>query len=83
MNCAANADTNGVDLRPSGPTPAVQKPERKLAKAVIIDKAPGNAVGLPGQFVPNLPQTAGSTGVIKSYILPGNKTGVVSSHFEL
>jgi C-terminal processing protease CtpA/Prc len=27
--------------------------------------------------VPTLPNTAGSEGVIKSYVLPGNKTGVM------
>jgi len=51
--------------------------QRNQARAVIIDTAPANAVGLPAPFLPSLPQTAGSTGVIKSYILPGNKTGVM------
>ncbi len=38
---------------------------------------PKTAVGLPGPFLPTLSPTDGSTGVIKSFILPGNKTGVV------
>lgn len=50
---------------------------RPLARAAIIDTAPSNAVGLPQQFQPTLPQVNGSTGVIKSYILSDNKTGVV------
>ncbi|KAI9438203.1 hypothetical protein H4582DRAFT_2076810 [Lactarius indigo] len=35
------------------------------------------AVGLPDRFLPTLPPTNGSTGVIKSFILPENKTGVM------
>ena len=50
---------------------------RKLARAAIVDKSNNNAVGLPPQFIPSLPPANGSTGVIKSFILPGNKTGVV------
>ncbi|KAH9077631.1 hypothetical protein EDB83DRAFT_2514346 [Lactarius deliciosus] len=38
---------------------------------------PKRAVGLPGPFLPTLSPTNGSTGVIKSFILPGNKTGVM------
>ncbi|KAI0790457.1 hypothetical protein C8Q75DRAFT_117560 [Abortiporus biennis] len=74
-NCAANDETNGVDLKSVGLEAA--RATRKLARAVIVDKGPASGVGLPGPFVPTLPQTAGSTGVIKSYILPGNKTGVM------
>ena len=46
--------------------------------ANIIDTAPGKGVGLPGPNLPTIPQTNTSTGVIKSYILPSNRTGVVS-----
>lgn len=35
------------------------------------------AIDLPSEFIPTLPPTAGSGGVIKSYILPGNETGVI------
>ncbi|KAI0686326.1 hypothetical protein BC835DRAFT_1408615 [Cytidiella melzeri] len=76
-NCAATADTNGVDLRSGGVQSRDAKPERRLARASIIDVAPKNAVGLPSPFLPTLPPAAGSTGVIKSFILPGNKTGVM------
>ncbi|KAJ3552372.1 hypothetical protein NM688_g4185 [Phlebia brevispora] len=75
-NCAANAETNGVDEKTVVPGKREVR-QRKLARAVIRDIAPSKAVGLPPQFIPNLPLTNGSTGVIKSYILPGNKTGVM------
>ncbi|KAK7684903.1 hypothetical protein QCA50_011736, partial [Cerrena zonata] len=74
-NCAANDETNGVNLRNSGVS--AKRATQKQARAVIIDKTPANGVGLPSQFQPRLPQTDGSTGVIKSYILPDNKTGVM------
>jgi hypothetical protein len=74
-NCAAVPGTNGVDLKSDALNRRDSK--QRLAKANIIDIAPKNAVGLPDPFLPTLPPTAGSTGVIKSFILPGNKTGVV------
>ncbi|KAH9169337.1 hypothetical protein EDB89DRAFT_1854571 [Lactarius sanguifluus] len=75
-NCAANNETNGVDLR-SGDGGSQSRP--RLARAVLMDPAgqPTTAIGLPGPFLPNLSPTSGSTGVIKSFILPGNKTGVM------
>ncbi|KAH9077636.1 hypothetical protein EDB83DRAFT_2514350 [Lactarius deliciosus] len=75
-NCAANAQTNGVDLRSGS---SVSRSQPRLARAALMDPAgqPKTAVGLPGPFLPNLPPTNGSTGVIKSFILPGNKTGVM------
>ncbi|CAK5278119.1 unnamed protein product [Mycena citricolor] len=86
-NCAANANTNGVDFKSSGSAPAAATlradklsptlPRRKLAMGNIIDKSSNNAVGLPPQFQPGLPTVGGDQGVMKSYILPGNKTGVM------
>jgi len=74
LNCAANAQTNGKDLK----TPLrTSQPTRRLIKAEIIDKSNASAINLPPRFVPNLPPVAGSGGVIKSFILPGNKTGVM------
>ncbi|KAF8153237.1 hypothetical protein B0H34DRAFT_97367 [Crassisporium funariophilum] len=76
-NCAANDETNGIDIRnPSLVNPALKR-TRKQAKAVIVDASQINAVGLPGPFNPTAPPTAGSEDVIKSFILPGNKTGVM------
>ncbi|KAF8651172.1 hypothetical protein AX16_004827 [Volvariella volvacea WC 439] len=74
-NCAANENTNGVDLKSSFSSFA--RGIKKRAKGEIIDKSSSNAVGLPEQFVPNLPLVDGSEGVIKSYILPDKKTGVM------
>ena len=48
-----------------------------LAKGSIADLSLKNAVGLPPRFEPTLPTVNGSEGVIKSYILPDNKTGVM------
>ncbi|KAG6860617.1 hypothetical protein C0995_009371 [Termitomyces sp. Mi166 len=76
-NCVANADTNGVDLKASQTSPKAVAAIRRLANGSIIDKSNSNAVGLPPQFIPTLPTVAGSEGVIKSYILPDNKTGVM------
>ena len=78
--------TNGVDLLASGSSSEcwVSVNERKQPRAVIFDSAPSSAVGLPPQYQPKLPPTAGSEAVIKSYILPDNKTGVVCPlHFLL
>ncbi|KAH9169340.1 hypothetical protein EDB89DRAFT_1908637 [Lactarius sanguifluus] len=76
-NCAANDQTNGVDLRSR--TRGVSRSRTRLARAVLMDPAgqPKTAVGLPGPFLPTLSPTNGSTGVIKSFVLPGNKTGVM------
>ncbi len=51
----------------------------RLARAALLDPAvhPKTTVVLPGPFLPTLKPTNGSTGVIKSFVLPGNKTGVV------
>ena len=76
-NCAANNETNGVDLRSGSSRPA--KSQIRSPRAVLMDPAAKTptAVGLPSPFLPTLSPTDGSAGVIKSFILPGNKTGVV------
>ena len=76
-NCAANNQTNGVDLR-SGSADAA-KSRRYLARAALMDPTIQHdmAVGIPGPFLPTLSPTNGSAGVIKSFILPRNRTGVV------
>lgn len=51
---------------------------RKQPRALIYDRSANTGVGLPSQFLPNLTVVDGGEGVIKSYILPDNKTGVVS-----
>ncbi|KAH9955472.1 hypothetical protein BC827DRAFT_1271685 [Russula dissimulans] len=71
-NCAANNKTNGVDRRLSG----FSGPGRR---STLLDPAahPNLALGLPKPFLPTLYPTNGSGGVIKSYVIPGNKTGVM------
>ena len=49
---------------------------RPLAKAGVVELGP-KAYGLPPQYIPKAPPTAGSGGVIKSFVLPRNTTGVV------
>ena len=56
---------------------ASRQTKRALGNVRPIDKAPGSAVGLPGEFQPTLPALNGSESVIKSYILEDGKTGVV------
>ncbi|KAJ7151448.1 hypothetical protein C8R43DRAFT_1005222 [Mycena crocata] len=73
-NCVANENTNGIDFKGSA---ALTPPKRKQPKANIINKSNSSAVGLPTQFEPTLPTVGGDEGVMKSYILPGNQTGVM------
>ncbi|TDL16110.1 hypothetical protein BD410DRAFT_844665 [Rickenella mellea] len=82
-NCAANSATNGVDLKTQQgqqrQTPHIQTgpTSRPPAKGVIMDLSAIKAVALPPTFQPTLPQVNASAGVIKSYILPDKKTGVM------
>ncbi|KZV63396.1 hypothetical protein PENSPDRAFT_669711 [Peniophora sp. CONT] len=78
-NCAANSATNGVDLRSQGTVngPIQSEPSPRRVRASSFDLSAKKDVALPGPFVPVLPTTGGSEGVIKSYVLPGNKTGVM------
>ncbi|KAF5325046.1 hypothetical protein D9619_009605 [Psilocybe cf. subviscida] len=78
-NCAANDLTNGVDVRTTTGTNAAKKVRTmKQAKAnIITDGLLSKAVGLPPQFQPTVPATAGSDDAIKSFILPDKKTGVL------
>ncbi|KAJ8083189.1 hypothetical protein PM082_009058 [Marasmius tenuissimus] len=73
-NCAANSQTNGVDRR----TEATFVPRKRLQpKADIIGKAHTVNIVLPGPFRPRLSEVAGSDDVLKNYILPDEKTGVM------
>ena len=82
--CAANSGTNGQDFKNSAELEKVSSQRQlKLARGNVrpIDVGPSSAVGLPSEFQPTLPALNGSESVIKSYILPDGKTGVVSLHF--
>ncbi|KAH9053619.1 hypothetical protein EDB87DRAFT_1569228 [Lactarius vividus] len=76
-NCAATNQTNGVDLRSN--SSCVSQGRVRPAHAALMDpiSRPKMAVDLPDPYLPILPPTSGSTGVIKSFTLPGNKTGVM------
>ena len=67
-----------MDLKQGGVLKnAVKRNGRPLAKGVIRDTSPGKGIGLPQQFQPTVPPVDASSGVIKSFILPDNQTGVV------
>ncbi|KAI0752696.1 hypothetical protein C8Q80DRAFT_1267209 [Daedaleopsis nitida] len=74
-NCAANADTNGVDLKVNISSFS-KKPQHMLAKGDVVDNSMKSAVGLPSQFEPKA-QTVGGNDAVQSYILPDKKTGVL------
>ncbi|KAJ6613551.1 hypothetical protein B0H10DRAFT_2047628 [Mycena sp. CBHHK59/15] len=77
-NCAANADTNGIDFKAGGAKFSGSSVRtRKQPRANIVDLSNSSAVGLPPQYQPTLPTVGGAAGVMKSYILPGNETGVM------
>ena len=86
LNCAVQPTTNGIDFNANtnglpSPSPTIPGQRRgRFAKGNIIttDSKPANAINLPPQFTPTVPLAAGGEGVIQSYILPDNKTGVVS-----
>lgn len=52
-NCAANNETNGVDLKVQGlslDVSSVSPIQRRRAKGVLLDNKRAGAVGLPGEF---------------------------------
>ena len=75
-NCKADSRTNGVDLKYASLT-ETERRERKRPKASIPDHSRMNAIALPDPYLPTAPTVVGTTQVIKSYILPDNKTGVM------
>lgn len=77
--CAANNETNGVDNKGQQDSGRIRKDAfgRRLARSAIKQSKASNGIGLPSPFLPTLPTVSGSEGVIKNYILPDNKTGVV------
>jgi hypothetical protein len=68
--------TNGVNSLTVNGSSGTQS---GLTRAALVDPAihPNAAVDLSGTFLSTLKATNGSTGTIKSFIIPGNKTGVV------
>ncbi|KAJ2923433.1 hypothetical protein H1R20_g13665, partial [Candolleomyces eurysporus] len=75
-NCAADQSTNGVDLKITFRNESTRRePRRPIASTV--DHGRMNAIALPDPYLPTAPPVTGTTEVIKSYILPNNKTGVM------
>ncbi|KAI0827410.1 hypothetical protein BC628DRAFT_1418509 [Trametes gibbosa] len=78
INCAVKPDTNGVDFKNANARSklSVKRP-KKPARAVIVDIATKISIWLPSHFQPTLPLLNGSDDVMKSYMLPDRKTGVM------
>jgi hypothetical protein len=75
-NCAANNKTNGVDNRSgSGDAPLDRHRHARAARMDLTH--PNTRISLPNLSQSDLTAANGSAGVIKSFILPGDKTGVV------
>ncbi|KAJ1304929.1 hypothetical protein OPQ81_006062 [Rhizoctonia solani] len=77
-NCAANEETNGVDNR--GLQAVISRSEtirKKRQPVAKISAAPAKSVGLPQPNLPTQPDVINGTGVIKAYVLPDKKTGVL------
>jgi hypothetical protein len=80
-NCAATDATNGVDARSSvgGSRSRPRRPRGGLSRSVAGSVT---KMDLPSQFLPTLQPINGSSGMVESFILPGNKTGVVRAIFH-
>ncbi|KAH9048887.1 hypothetical protein EDB84DRAFT_1585859 [Lactarius hengduanensis] len=76
-NCAANANTNGVDRgsRPPHQQLHHQLPQKPPPKG--ITRSPSDAIGLPLQFQPTLPVVNTNASYMVSYVLPDLITGVL------
>ncbi|KAH8986955.1 hypothetical protein EDB86DRAFT_2211251 [Lactarius hatsudake] len=77
-NCAANANTNGVDR---GSRPFHQKLHHQLSPQKPppkgITRSPSDAIGLPIQYQPSLPVVNTNASYMVSYVLPDLITGVL------
>jgi hypothetical protein len=76
-NCVANNKTNGVDLRSISSLATQSQPRLVRAELKDLGAQARAVVRLPDSCSPTLTPTNGSSGVIKSFVLPGNKTGVM------
>ncbi|CAE6396376.1 unnamed protein product [Rhizoctonia solani] len=77
-NCAANNNTNGVDFRQPEPGFANRKlMQKKRQPEAKIDVGPAKSADLPQPNLPTQPDVINGTGVIKAYVLPDKKTGVL------
>ena len=67
-----------MDIKTQGDFLSASVRTKPKARGAIRDNSKSNAVNLPQPFQPSLPLLNTSAGVIKSYVLPDKKTGVVS-----
>jgi hypothetical protein len=74
-NCVPTNMTNGVDQK-TAPSSTKRSPHARL-----LNPAGGTVseLDLPSLFLPTLPPSDGSVSIMKTFILPGNNTGVVCS----
>src|SRR5216683_4792568 len=72
-NCVATNTTNGVDQK------TAPSSTKRSAHAQLLNPAAGalSELKLPSLFLPTLPPSDGSVSIMKTFILPGNNTGVV------
>ncbi|KAI0289967.1 hypothetical protein BC826DRAFT_913877 [Russula brevipes] len=70
-NCAPTNTTNGVDGRTADAT------SRRVIHAGLLNPTAGSDPDLPSPFLPTAPESDGSNSIMKTFILPGNKTGVM------
>jgi len=75
-NCVATNRTNGVDRKSLVSSSSIIP---RFARGGLLNPSPGLAaeLRLPSPFLPTLPSSGGSSGLVKSFVLPGNETGVV------
>ncbi|CAE6473945.1 unnamed protein product [Rhizoctonia solani] len=76
-NCVARNNTNGVDFRQSGDIGRFKMSEKKRRPMAEIGAGPAQSIDLPRPNLPTQPDITNGTGVIKAYVLPDKKTGVL------
>ncbi|EUC56044.1 peptidase S41 family protein [Rhizoctonia solani AG-3 Rhs1AP] len=76
-NCAAKNNTNGVDLRQPVDIGRFKLSEKKRQPMAEITAGPAQSIDLPQPNLPTQPDITNGAEVIKAYILPDKKTGVL------
>lgn len=81
-NCAATDDTNGIDERLSL---RASSGRRRYPRAALLNPGAGSVseLDLPSPLLPTLQTIKGNNSMMKSFILPGNNTGVVRTTIYL
>ncbi|KAG9126864.1 hypothetical protein FRC07_001649 [Ceratobasidium sp. 392] len=76
-NCVADEYTNGIDYRDTSAAVKRDMLEKKRRPIAKVSSSPAKGVGLPTPYQPTQPDIINGTGVIKAYVLPDKKTGVL------